>query len=628
MELLNPTGLIALAGVPLLYLLAIVLHRPRVLVVPSLMIWKRLPRPDTATPVKARRRVTLSLFLLVGSIILASLALARPALMLEEAPPPSLVVALDTSASMLARNTPGGRTRWREAIVDLRRLLDELPPDSPVFVVSEDPLPLPAGLTVGEIVGFLQFISEPNYAESQGLASAAEHPVNADALVNRATAVAAKVGASHVVVFSDGAGDGSPRPVPSPARDDPGGAETRPRVVHLLYGAKTDNVAIVHMAATTAHGRDDEERATDRLRVDCLVRVRNFSEKPCGATLTLSSHDADGRVGAGNSVELDLAPNSAVDHVFTAHEFSHPKERLLAVRLESHPPFQDCLDCDDTASLQLETQPALQVCLVTAGNSALERAFLATGECRLDVRTAAPADDDVYDLLVFDGVLPESIPSTAVVLVAPPGDCPPFRFNSREELAGDIVVADDGLVRGARLDTVNFARAGRPVLASEAPGRLTVLVSRGGVPLISRYSDDLTGVWLLVIPFDVRWRGEQSDADWSVLPPFPLFWANVVTELQERNRMRPARVRRPAEKDGPGRPGEPPRTRGTWRVVGLLDEDESDTAGSSRTLSPAVAAEIRAGSTLEPMRHEFAPALLVLALAGLLAAWLHDGRKR
>ena len=109
MPCLNPLGL-ALAGLslPLLAMYFIKVRRRR-FEVPAAFLWQQaLDAQRNASPFERFRR-NLLLLLQLLALLLLSLALARPVLDLALPPARSLVLVLDTSASMGATDVPQGR---------------------------------------------------------------------------------------------------------------------------------------------------------------------------------------------------------------------------------------------------------------------------------------------------------------------------------------------------------------------------------------------------------------------------------------------------------------------------------------------------------------------------------------
>lgn len=593
MQILNPLGLLALCSIPLLYLLAVVLWRPPQLVVSSLLIWKKLPRPEPAQLQKAKKRITLSFILLAAGLACVSLGLSRPVLTGEDLAVPKLVVALDTSASMLTRRSHSGRTRWEEAVEDLDRLFMALPPRTEVVLLTDEiagPILRLKAAERGRLEEFVRTISPRDNDEARGQRSS-----NLDGLVNRAIQTAQAFGTRDISVFSD-------------RRPNVESAEIK--IKYALYGDPSGNIGIVRVTASPSAGE----------AADCLVAVQNFSTEKRSVELAIVE-PVDAVLTRGTSrVVLNLDPLARVEHVFEGVRVGLLDETRLAFQISPLDALGDDLDLDNTAYGQFIASTRLRVCLVSPGNSRLERAFLATEAAALEIKRELHDDSETdYCLVVFDRVVPARMPSGAVVLIAPLSDCPPFRFGAVNEPQGDVVVAQHELMRDVRLENIRFRRARKLELMPEAPGRFEVLASQGDMTLVALYEDDLTGQWLLAIPFDISWRGEESDTDWATQPAFPIFWMNVVEYVRARR-----------DKDTP-----PGRTASFVPLYGrcagrdashvffadVLGEDESQNGGVTVPFAPEIHARLESPQVPARTVAELSPWLLILSLLCLLLGW-------
>jgi hypothetical protein len=97
--------------------------RPRRVLVPSLLLWRRVLSDSRELTFWERIRRAVSLVVSAAIAVALALALARPARAIggTEASRGPLMIVIDSSWSMLAR-TRGGETRWARAIAEARRL--------------------------------------------------------------------------------------------------------------------------------------------------------------------------------------------------------------------------------------------------------------------------------------------------------------------------------------------------------------------------------------------------------------------------------------------------------------------------------------------------------------------------
>jgi Ca-activated chloride channel homolog len=125
MSLLNWLGALWLALVPALIIVYMLRPRRTRTPVPSLRLWRALPRVERST--SRLRKPPLSLLLILQAILLAAggLALAQPAFTAPAGG--SRVIAIDASGSMLTLlGSAGGRTRFEAAKDEARRAADDM----------------------------------------------------------------------------------------------------------------------------------------------------------------------------------------------------------------------------------------------------------------------------------------------------------------------------------------------------------------------------------------------------------------------------------------------------------------------------------------------------------------------
>src|SRR5919204_5634739 len=107
MTFLAPVALWFLAALPVIFILYLIQSRYRPQVVASLLLWKRMPRDLEAEASWRRPRWDWLLVLQLLAALSAALALARPAILGGGSQ--RLIVVLDTSASMAARDVQPNR---------------------------------------------------------------------------------------------------------------------------------------------------------------------------------------------------------------------------------------------------------------------------------------------------------------------------------------------------------------------------------------------------------------------------------------------------------------------------------------------------------------------------------------
>lgn len=492
MEFLNLTGLAFLTlGVPvvLLYLLRMRRLTERV---PSTLLWREaLEDLRSATPFRRLRR-NLLLLLQLLIIALVALALARPLIQARRSVGQSMVVVLDGSASMLARDVDG-ESRFDAALAEARTLVRSLTPADEMMVVE-------AGTIPRTLSSFTADRAQLERALSRASARATRAAV-AEALTLAAASLKDR---AHPVIYllSDGAFEGLDT------------LELPPDLIRLIpQGRGAENFGITAL---------DYRPAADA--VEIFAAVRNYSAARRTVLVSLVA-DGSGEVLSGRRAEL--GPGQEAPILF--------REPLAPGRywLRLDPP--DDLAEDSAAALVLAPEPELRVLVVGEGSAPLLRALNVDPLTRVAVLSTAQSLDVArdgepvepyrgggdWDLVVFVGQVPEALPPSAVLVVAP------SRAVAGVEVSGEVETPiiidwdrDSPFLRFVQFADVHVARSAalRP-----GPGTRTLVESTEGPLLLQtpRAEGDV-----LVIGFDLM------DSDWPLRASFPIFIANVLSEVR------------------------------------------------------------------------------------------------
>lgn len=498
MELLNPVALAALAlAIPLTALWF--RRRQRTSrAVPSLQLWRAVKR--TLPPQTGLRRLLVerSWWLHLAALALAALALAAPSLRARAEPAQRLVLVVDTTASMAARD--GRRARIDEARALARRALDGLPRGAEVSVVE-------AGCAPALAVPVTREISLARTAiDALGVRACGGDLSRATVLgVDRARGA----GRARVVVITDGVTRADALPT-LPAR-----------VERVRVGRPVANVGI-----TAAELRLDDE-APGAVRRGALFVGITAAHLAAPREITLRAELLRGdaavpvarrrlRVAEGRSavtLPLDLAEDELAD--------------LVAVSLE-HP--EDALDLDDVAWAPVPRGARIAVRLVRDGASPwITRALRADPAVTVEPLTAAQwrARTGRFDgLTVFHrAVPPEAVSGASLGFVGDAQGPRALGFALGPTLsrpAWTDVSETDPRVRFVGVADVHVPAARRV----EATPSERVLLSSSGGPLIAA-RDDAAGTATLV-GFD------PDRTDWPLRPGFVLFLRDAVEHARAR----------------------------------------------------------------------------------------------
>jgi hypothetical protein len=526
LHLLDPMGLLLLAGLAplvLLYVLKIRRQRQRV---SSVWLWAAAQRDLLAKHPFRKLVPEVPLILEILALLALAFALARPSSGGGPIDGDHLALVVDASASMSTRvgGPSGAETRMDRAKRAAHDVVAHLGPGADAMLIEagrearvlsppeRDPHRLDAaveGLSAHDVEGDL--------AESLALA--------ADRLRSLG-------GHGRLVLVTDGAlASREPLAVGGVAADV------------VTVGDDEDNAAIVRIDV-----RSGVDSVTHGEQVQVFAMIQSWGSRPRDAYVTLS---LEGRPEPVASRRLLLAPGDKQPVVLTFEPRAEDHGAGLTVRLSPG----DAEAADDAAYGRVPAAPRMPVAVITdAASTWTLRALEADPD--VDLRHLPPsqlaaANLDPESLVVLEGVCPAAVPGGDVLVVAPPaGSC--FGVGVGPAIEDPPVTSwesADPRLRFLTLDGVHVARA----FALQARGSSAGLVRSTSATLVADAS--VPGRTVTLVGFDV------GDSDWPLKASFVLFIRDVVEV---------ARAHRLQGSGGPTRTGDPVRISvptGTTQVV-------------------------------------------------------------
>ena len=483
--LLQPSGLWFLLAVPIIFVLYLIQSRYRPQVVASLLLWKRMARDLEAEAAWRRPRWDLLLALQLVVALLLGLALARPAVVGGDGQ--RLVVVLDTSASMAARDVQP--TRFAAARQQVTELVNGAAPDTRVWLV-----------TAGAVPRVVVDNGSPANL-SAALDGLQPEPVAGDlaTAVRIAAGLAAPQagGGSRVVVVTDGAFslDLPPQPVP---------------VSFMLVGGGPQNLAVSEVSLRRPVESADST-STSSSYLAGFARVVNFGSEPRATSMTIL---ADGL--AVDRSPIQVAGGSHAEATFRVPAGVQSVSVLLADR--------EALALDDRVDVPGYARSTRRVTIVSDAPTTWEHVFSVVPN--LTTRTIHRQDYPPPDLTSDDIVVLDSMPvgesrGSGLILINPPeGNAVLSRVDTLPRLRRAVSFdPQDPLLLGldiAPLVVQQVQRAATPAWADAS-------VSAEDTPLIvhGRIGDQRA----VVFAFD------PNKSNLPHLAAFPLLMANVVDWL-------------------------------------------------------------------------------------------------
>lgn len=524
MTFLTPiAGIIAGAiAIPTLLLYYFLKLRRQPIRVSSTLLWTQATK-DLQVNVPFRMiRASWLLLIQMLALLLFVLAIARPALHMDDAPASRVVIVIDASASMGARDGPDGQTRLEQAkarAIDLVDRRSRFGSSSRVMVVAfaaqaramitftQD-----RGALREAIVGIAQTDQPGRLGPALELASAA---IATDASEE------SRQEAAEVIVLSDGSFAQSTRSLAIPgarARYEPMGER--------LDEESRDNLGVVALSAR----RDYDDPGLVRI----FVRVQNSASDEVGAAMLLA---LDGEEVARTAVRVPgRDARGALGQTTQTFELRSPGGGVATVVLIG----RDVLTADNAAGVVLDPplRPAVLV-VVRDGDGVLESppqgpntllldALREIGPSRLRVVSTTTYEstlDDAqreHDLIVFVNAAPRTMPARPSLSFGAVGAVEGVSQRAEARPTGFVVwQRAHPVLRDVSLDGVHIARPTPLTLASESRG--VELASGLEGTLIALIED--RAARRVVVSFDL------AQSTWPAHFGFPIFLSNAIEFL-------------------------------------------------------------------------------------------------
>ena len=433
-------GLLGLA-VPLLLLYFLKVRRQPHRV-SSVLLWAPALRDQQASALFQRLQFDPLFLLQALALLLLVVALARPTVTIQDRGTDRLVLVLDTSGSMKARDVGG--SRFREAQRRALGLIEEAGRGAEVMVIEAAVQPVVRVPFTRDLdrarraIGAMEAVDQPNRLSEAIRTGLALVP-----------AVDPRV---RVQVITDGAFD------PAQVREFPD-----PRVRWVQVGGGSRNVGITQFAVRKSYYGIYDYQA--------FVSLTNFSDERLSFPLVVTVDDQP-----VNEQTIALDPQVKRNVIVP---FSLQAGGLVAARIG----VRDDLEADNAVYGIVPEPRKLRVLLVSPGNLFLEKALKADPQVVLE--TKAPGDYTGgmggTDVVVLDSVSPAKVgPGRFVLVNALPGDVPIESLGAMEQPVVLDWARTHPIMRFVDLSKVGIEEAlrVRPLAAGK-----TLLESVGG-PLI------------------------------------------------------------------------------------------------------------------------------------------------
>lgn len=410
MRFLYPWGWAALLAVPVILLMYLLKQKYKERQIPSLYLWEKVLRQTQSHQPWQKLRKNKLLFLQLTAAVLLAAALASPHVAgLVEAE--SYVLALDCSMSMQAEDADG--SRFDAAKSDLIQVVEDAPAQTvfSLVLLDNEPKTMVSGGKKDAVL--------------RALESAAPGGTGVD-WQKAETLIQAEQDATEGKVLLFGDDGGTFRGI-------------APQV--FSYGGPTENTALTLLSC--APGENG---------LSVLVHIRHYGSTPTEKEVTLF---ADGVAIDTKTVTLEAEGQKDV-------VFQGVPEGSGALEARMTP--QDVLPADDAVYGSAGGGSENRVLLVSQGNLFLEKSLSLLDGVELYVTNAAEGLSG-YSLYIFDGILPEQLPSDGYCMIfSPEKDMSGLTVGEKQEISASVT--SGGNTPWEDTESLSFAlREGRSLSA-------------------------------------------------------------------------------------------------------------------------------------------------------------------
>jgi hypothetical protein len=475
MNLLVPAALAFSIIIPIILLLYFMRPKRQERVVGSTLLWQQALQDLQASRPWQKLRITPLLLLQLLAAIFIVLVLARPAIFSSSPISGDTIIILQASASMQATDVVP--SRFQVAKNQISDLIDGLGPADRLSLITMARSP--------------QVLIANSSDQSQLQAALQRATVtNQDADLEQALSLATSLAAGnnnvHVLIVGDGHVLQPDQPLQVPFS-----------VEYLRIGTDAPNVALLALASRAINGS-----------LVALAQVANYSHAQRSVPVELY---ADGKLIGVQTITL--APGASGSLQWGPLP---PATQFLHAQILS----QDAMSVDHQAWAIAGGSMRGRVLLVTNENKFLQAALGLLPNVNLFETTPAKyVDTGTFDLTIFDGFVPKTLPSGDIFFVNPPPGSYLFGKSGQEVDVSQISAANDsqGILQNVNLSDIHVLRFSHlltPALWAQP------IIAANQTPLL--IAGENQNRRIATLGFDLH------DSDFPLQPDFPIFMYNLV----------------------------------------------------------------------------------------------------
>ncbi|MEO8554728.1 MAG: VWA domain-containing protein, partial [Kofleriaceae bacterium] len=525
MSFLGPIGLglwtwVALGAAALAVSAYIIKMRRRRFEVPFAQLWKRVLEQKDANALWKQLKRLMSLLLILGILGVLMFAALDPTLGAVDREARSVVILIDSSASMKAMDgdEAGKQSRMDVAKMRAKNLVDSMGGGDLAMIMKVDGQATPMSRFSNDGPMLDKLIDDKIVASDTPADLPRALGAAADALRDRKNPL--------IVIISDGAfpeaqlgqvrwgGPAKPDASKNLAQVDLSNIDVR----YVPVGRRSDNVGIIAFNV--------RRYIANKAAYEVFIEIQNFGQEPAHRQLTLYNGQTP-----VDTRRLDLAPGQHVRQIYPKIPGGEDNQLRAALRPVDGAGGTDSFALDDTAYALLPARKKQKVLMVTSDNLFLEGALLVYDN--IDPLKLSPAEyaakpsvADDMDVVIFDDYTPDVLPAppTSLLFFHPTGEHSPFAIKGMAQNP-HITEVDEGhpVMRWVTMSDVFMDKS--EVFAPDAKkGEGTIAFSVTD-PIVVAKRDGRRKV--LAFGFSLPANGRDSATDLPMRVAFPMLLVNT-----------------------------------------------------------------------------------------------------
>ncbi len=464
MNFLNTWAFLGLLSIPAILAMYLLKQKYKDLEVPSLFLWSEaLEQTQSHKPWQKLKRNLLMLLQIIVATILV-FALTNPYLK-SKLTIKNYIIVIDQSMSMQA--TDESPNRFEVAKIKVKKLVEEAEPNTKISIIGMSTQP---AIIMNQSSDKLTIMNKLNALQVTNATVDFESTKNLIQIIEQQTK-------GMTYIFSDTNYDLGNLPYQN-----------------ILIGKSSANTAITLLSSVIENDR-----------IISLVKVKNFGTLPVEQSVSLYCDDA-----IYDTKEITIKEMSEQDIFFT----SVPRQtKVLTAKIEN----QDTLQIDDIAYSTITEEKKEKVLLISEQNVFLENMLSLLPNVELYKASKDNMDKlEGYYLYIFDGVLPEKMPTDGHLLVFNPPEGNQFIETNADVEIGNISVENSNLLQF--MNDLNFAVAKTKMI--KKPVFANIIINSDKSPLV--LSGEIKNQKVVIFGFDLH------NTDLPLKKEFPIFIYNLI----------------------------------------------------------------------------------------------------